>query len=120
MFALAAVWIALGVLITTIIVVVFPDRGVETVVTLLPYTIAFSATLASAVLWIFRKRAANEPGIAGQRLQALAALVIDSISFAILLFALQDFRFAVTGLIIEAGFLYVCWWGYTRIVLAEK
>lgn len=119
MFALLAVWIALGALITTILVVVMPDRQAETVITLLPYTIAFSATLAAGVLWAFRKRPTSESGVAGQRLQAFAALVFNGISFAILLFALQDAQYAVAGLAIEAGFLWICWRGYTRVVAPE-
>ena len=120
MFAILAVWIALGALITTIIVVLLPDQSAETVVTLLPYTIALSATLAAGVLWAFRKRDVDEPGVAGQRTQATAALIMNSLSFAILLFALQDFQYALIGLAVEGGFLWFCWWGYRRVVLQEK
>ena len=119
MFAILAVWIALGALITTIIVVVLPDESAEAVVTLLPYTLACSATLAAGVLWAYRKRDTGEPGVAGQRTQAVAALVMNSLSFAVLLFALQEVQYAVAGLIVEGGFLWICWRGYTRIVLRE-
>ena len=120
MFAIFAVWIALGALITSIVVVLLPDESAETVVTLLPYTIAFSATLAAGVLWAFRNRPQDEPGVAGQRMQSIAALVMNSLSFTILLFALQDFHYAVVGLMVEAGFLWFCWWGYRRFVLYEE
>jgi len=120
MFAIASVWIALGALLTTVVVVVMPDRSAEMVVTLLPYTIAFSATLAAGVLWAFRKRPAAEPGVGGQRAQAVASLLMNSLSFAILLFALNDVGHALLGLVIEFGFLWLCWKGYVRIVLAEK
>jgi hypothetical protein len=123
MFAILAVWTALGALVTTLIVLVLPRQtaiDTETVITLLPYTIALSSTLAAGVLWAFRKRRGDEPGVAGQRLQAVASFVLNSLNFAILLFALQDFQFAVVGLIVEFGFLYVCYWGYTRIVGPEN
>lgn len=122
MFAILAVWTALGALVTTLIVLVAPKMSgfdTEAVVTLLPYTIALSATLAAGVLWAHRKRVGEEAGVAGQRLQAVASLAMNSLNFAILLFALQDFQFAVVGLIVEFGFLGVCYWGYKRLVLGE-
>ncbi len=123
MLAILAVWTALGALVTSIYVIFFrsgPAVDTELVVTLLPYTIAASATLAAAVLWGLRKHRADEEGVVGQRTQAVTALVINSVNFAALLFALQDFQFAVVGLIVEFGFLYVCYWGYTRVVVPEK
>lgn len=123
MFAILAVWTALGALVTTLIVLILPKQDAfdtEAVITLLPYTIALSSTLAAGVLWGLRKRGGGETGVTGQRLQAVASLFINSLNFAILLFALQDFQFAVVGLIVEFGFLYVCYWGYTRIVVPEK
>ncbi len=123
MFAILAVWTALGALVTTIIVLVLPQRqafDTEIVITLLPYTIALSATLAAGVLWALRKRRMEEPGVAGQRLQAVASLVMNSLNFAILLFALQDIEFAIVGLVVEFGFLYVCYWGYTRVLVPDR
>lgn len=119
MFAVLSVWIALGALITTLVVVIRPIEGVEAVVTLLPYTIALSATFAAAVLWALRRRRADEPGVAGQRLQAVAAIALNSLSFATLLFALQKPHHAVLGLVIEAVFLGFCYWAYRRVVLSE-
>jgi len=119
MFAVLSVWIALGALLTTIIVVLRPSVGVESVVTLLPYTIALSATFAAAVLWALRNRRTDEPGVAGQRLQAIAAIMLNSISFAILLFALQKPQHALIGLALEAAFLTFCYWAYRRVILRE-
>lgn len=123
MFAIFAVWTALGALATTIVVLVLPKRqafDTEIVITLLPYTIALSATLSAGVLWALRKRRADEPGVAGQRLQAVASLVLNSLNFAILLFALQDIEFAIVGLMVEFGFLYVCYWCYTRVLVPDR
>lgn len=119
MSALLSVWIALGAFLTTLVLVAFPGRGAEAVVTLLPYTLALSATLAAAALWACRKAPARDPAAAGQRLQAVVAVVLNGISFAILLFALQSPRHAILGLVIEIGFLWVCWFGYRRVVLKE-
>lgn len=123
MIAIFAVWTALGAMVTTLVVLMLPTGNrfdTEAVITLLPYTIAFSATLAAAVLWSHRRSRAEEPGVAGQRMQAIVSLVINSLSFAILLFALQDFQFAVVGLVVEFGFLYVCYWGYTRVLVPDE
>jgi hypothetical protein len=119
MIAVLSVWIALGALVTTIIVVLFAAHGAEAVVTLLPYTLAFSATLAAAVLWSLRHRRPDERGVAGQRLQAVAAIAMNGLSFAILLFALQQPHHALLGLGLEAAFLMFCYWGYRRVVLRE-
>ena len=119
MIAIAAVWTALGALITTIALIAMPDSSAETVVTLLPYTIALSATLAAGVLWALRKRPAAETGVAGQRAQALASLAINSLNFAILLFALNDAEYAILGLFIEFGFLWLCYLGYTRVLVPQ-
>ncbi|MFQ5411442.1 MAG: hypothetical protein ACE5EC_04070 [Phycisphaerae bacterium] len=120
MYAIASVWIALGALITTIALILIPDRSAEQVVTLLPYTLAFSATLAAGVLWAFRKRKDADAAVAGQRLQAIAALLINSLSFAILLFTLLEAKYALAGLVLEYGFLWVCWWLYIRIVAPDE
>ena len=119
MFAIAAVWTALGALITTILLIAIPDSSAEIVITLLPYTIAFSATLAAGVLWALRKRPAAETGVAGQRAQALASLALNSLNFAILLFALNDVKYAVLGLVIEFGFLWLSYLGYTRLIASN-
>ncbi|MCB9853405.1 MAG: hypothetical protein H6819_09950 [Phycisphaerales bacterium] len=119
MFAVLSVWIALGALVTSIVVVLLPDQGAEPVVTLLPYTVALSATLAAGVLWWLRTRPDDEPGVAGQRLQALAALFINSITFAVLLFSLLDPWYALAAMAIEYVFLYVTWLLYTRIIIRK-
>lgn len=119
MTAVLAVWIALGALITTIVVFAYPWTGREAVITLLPYTWALSTTLAAAVLFSLRHRPAAEPGVAGRRLQAWAAILLNSLSFAISLFALQSPGHAFAGLAIEFGFLWICWWSYKRVVLRE-
>lgn len=119
MIAVLSVWIALGALLTSIVLIFFPDGSAESVVTLLPYTITLSATLASAVLWALRSREAAEPGVGGQRLQALAALVINSMTFAIMLFSLLDPLYALAAMAIEYVFLYICWLLYTRIVMRK-
>lgn len=123
MLAILAVWTALGALITTLYVILFhagESLDVEMVITVLPYTIAFSATLAAAVLWGLRKQRHDEEGVAGQRLQATTSIVINSVSFAALLFALQDFQFALAGLVLEYGFLWVVYWSYTRVIVPEE
>jgi len=119
MYAIASVWIALGALITTIALILIPDESAEQVVTLLPYTLAFSATLAAGVLWAFRGRKDADTAVAGQRLQAVVALLINSLSFAILLFTLLEAKYALAGLVLEYGFLWVCWWLYIRIVAPD-
>lgn len=119
MFAVLSVWIALGALVMSIITIFRPDRSADLVVTLLQYTIALSATLAACVLWWLRTREADEPGVSGQRLQAIVALVINSLTFAILLFALLDPLQALLAMVIEYTFLYTCWLLYARIVLQK-
>lgn len=119
MFAVLSVWIALGALVTSVIVIFRPDHGADLVVTLLQYTIALSATLAAGVLWWLRTRPADEPGVAGQRLQALASLLINSLTFAILLFSLLEPVYALTAMVIEYVFLYITWLLYTRIVMRK-
>jgi len=119
MIAVLSVWIALGCLVTALLTVFRPDRGADSVVTLLMYTIAASATLAAGVLWALRKRPADEAGVAGQRLQALVALLINSVTFALVLFSLLSWQNALMALAIEYGFLWICWYGYSRVVLVE-
>lgn len=119
MIAILSVWIALGALITSIVIICWPTAGADAVVTLLPYTIALSATLAAAVLWGLRGRRPDELGVAGQRLQAVASIVLNSISFALLLFALQTPIHALMGLALEAAFLTFCYWAYRRVILRE-
>lgn len=119
MVAVLSVWIALGALLTSIVVVTFPRPGADAVVTLLPYTIALSATLAAAVLWTLRGRPASEAGVSGQRLQAVAAIALNAVTFAVLLFALQSPGHALIGLVLEASFLAFCYWAYRRVVLRE-
>ena len=119
MTAVLAVWMALGAFITTLVVFAYPWTGREAVITLLPYTIALSSTLAASVLWAFRKESMAEPGVAGRRLQAWTAIGLNSLSFAISLFALQAPQYALAGLVIEFGFLWICWWSYKNVVLKE-
>lgn len=119
MFAVLAVWIALGALVTSIIVIFRPDQGADLVVTLLQYTIALSATLAACVLWWLRTRNTDEPGVAGQRQQAVVALLINSLTFAVLLFALLNPLQALLAMVIEYSFLYTCWLLYARFVMRK-
>ena len=119
MYAVLSVWIALGALVTTIAVAVLPKQNAEAVITLLPYTFAFSATLAAGVLWAFRKRRPDEQGVAGQRLQAFTSIAINSVSLAVLLFTMQTPLHAFAALAIEFSFLSICWWSYKRVVLKE-
>ncbi len=120
MAALLSVWIALGAFIVSLAVVFYPSEDRETVVTLLPYTIALSATLAAAVLWAFRRRPAAEPGVAGQRMQAVAAIVINSFTFAVLLVWLHGFVDATLGILLEGGFLCFVYWLYTRLLVPDS
>ena len=119
MFAVLSVWIALGALLTTIVVTLLPREGADAVVTLLPYTYALSCTFAAGVLWALRRRPADEAGVTGQRAQAFTAIGLNGLSFAILLFALQSPLHALAGLVLEISFLSVCWWSYRRVVLQE-
>lgn len=120
MVALLSVWIALGALIVSVAVVFYPSQDRETVVTLLPYTIALSATLAAAVLWALRSRPGAEPGVAGQRVQAIAAIVLNSLTFAVLLVWLHGFVDATLGILLEGGFLCFIYWLYTRMLVPES
>lgn len=119
MFAVAAVWIALGALVTTIYVAVRPSADAEPVVTLMPWTYALSCTFAAGVLWGLRRRAADEPGVAGQRLQAVAAILLTAVAVTILLIAANGVWYGLAGLGIEIGFLAICWWLYTRVIAPE-
>jgi hypothetical protein len=119
MFALLSVWIALGAFVTALVVIIFPGEGADMVVTLLPYTIAASATFAAGVLWANRRKSISEPGVSGQRIQAIASIVLNSATFAVLLFSLQPPQYALLGLVIEGVFLWLCWKGYQRMVLQE-
>ncbi len=119
MLALLSVWIALGAFVTSIIVVFARVGDKEPVVTLLPYTIAFSATLAAGVLWAFRKRDLAEPGAGGRRLQAFAAIAINSLTFAVLLFWLHGIVKGLLGLLLEGVFLCVVYWLYTRVLVPD-
>ncbi len=120
MFAVLSVWIALGALVTTVIVIARPDATADRVVTLLMYTIALSATLAAGVLWALRRRPGDEPGVAGQRLQSVASLGLNSLTFAVILFALLPPGYAVAALTIEYVFLYGCWLLYTRVLMRRS
>lgn len=119
MFALLSVWISLGALVTSIVMVLWrsPDR--ESVVTLLPYTIALSATLAAGVLWGLRRKKKDEPGVAGQRLQAVAAIAFNSLTFAVMLVWLHGVVDGLLGLIVEGVFLCFVYWLYTRILVPD-
>lgn len=116
MIALLSVWIAIGALVTTIVTAATHWGGRETAMMLLPYTYALSATLAAAVLWAYRKRRGQEPGVAGQRTQAVAAIGINTVALAILLVFANGWLYGVAGLAIEIVFLAACYWGYTRVV----
>jgi hypothetical protein len=119
MFALLAVWIAVGALITTGVLVVYQAADWELVLTLLPYTMAFSATLAAGVLWGLRKRPPTDPGVAGQRTQAVAAIAMNAVSFALLLVRLHGIVDGLIGLFVEVAFLALVYWLYTRVLVPE-
>lgn len=119
MAALLAVWIALGAVVTVIVAAATRWGGREAVMTLLPYTIAFAATLAASSLWRLRGRKAGEAGVGGQRSQAWIALALCTTALAALLIWANGWLFGLAGLAIELGFLTVCYWGYTRVVLHE-
>ena len=120
MAALFSVWIALGALIIAVAVAFYHGRDRETVLTLLPYTLAFSCTLAAAVLWGHRKKQADEPGVAGQRLQAVMAIALNSVSFAVLLVWLHGIVNGVLGVLVEGCFLTFVFWLYTRVLVPDK
>ena len=119
MLALFSVWIALGALITSLALVFLRASGKETVATLLPYTVAFSATLAAAVLWGLRKDRSKDSAIAGQRLQSVVSLALNSVTFAVMLVWLHGWIDASLGLAVEFGFLAFVYWLYTRILVRE-
>lgn len=119
MAALLAVWVALGAFITTLVVVFVRVGEKGPVVTLLPYTIAFSATLAAGVLWAYRRRSHAEAGVAGRRMQAVAAIVLNGLTFAVLLFWLHGAVKGVLGLLLECVFLSVVYWLYTRVLVPD-
>lgn len=120
MFALLSVWIALGAFVTSIALVFWKSADREAVATLLPYTIALSATFASGVLWGLRKAPKDEAGVGGQRTQAMAALVINSLTFAVMLVWLHGFFDATLGLLLEGAFLCLIYWLYTRILVPDS
>ena len=120
MASLLSVWIALGALLTSLLVVFTNLAGKETVLTLLPYTMALSATFAAATLWAHRRKPATEKGIAGQRLQSLAAIALNALTFAILLFWLHGLLKGLAGLALEGVFLALIYWLYTRILVPDK
>jgi hypothetical protein len=117
--ALLSVWIALGCLLTSIALVFHRTGPVEGVLTLLPYTMGFSATLAAAVLWSHRRDRPDDPAVAGRRLQAVAAIALNSLSFAILLVLLHGVVDALLGLALEGGFLVFVYWLYTRVLVPD-
>lgn len=119
MIALFSVWIALGALATTIVMAATHWGGRETAMMLLPYTYALSSTLAAGVLWGLRKRGADETGVAGQRIQSMAAITTNTLALAILLVFANGWLYGFAGLAIEIAFLAVCYWGYTRVVRPE-
>ncbi len=120
MLALLSVWIALGALLTSILLVFTRLGDKEPVVTLLPYTIALSATFAAAVLWGFRRqRRGTDPGIDAQRVQAIGAIALNSFTFALLLFWLHGVRDGLAGLAVEGVFLVFVYWLYTRILVPD-
>jgi hypothetical protein len=119
MIALFSVWLALGCLLTSITVAIFRRDNPEAVLTILPYTIALSVTMAAAVLWGHRQFRGDDPQIAGQRLQAVAAIAMNSLSFAILLVVLHGIGDAAKGLGVEGGFLIFVYWLYTRVLVPD-
>ena len=120
MYALLSVWIALGALATAVVLVFYRDASVDIVLTLLPYTVAFSATLAAGVLWGLRRRGTGEPGVAGQRLQAIASIAVNSLTFAVLLNWLHGVVNGLLGLVLEGSFLCFVYWLYTRVLVPDS
>ncbi len=120
MFALLSVWIAFGAFVTSLVMVFWKTEDREAVATLLPYTIALSVTFAAGVLWGHRKRRGEEPGVAGQRVQALASIVLNSLTFAVMLVWLHGLVDATLGLALEGGFLCLVYWMYTRILVPDS
>jgi hypothetical protein len=119
MIALFSVWLALGCLLTSIAVAIFRRENPEAVLTILPYTIALSVTMAAAVLWGHRQYRGDDSQIAGQRLQAVVSIAINSLSFAILLVLMHGIGDAAIGLGVEGGFLLFVYWLYTRVLLPD-
>ena len=119
MAALLSVWVALGALATTLLLVFTRLGSKGSVLILLPYTLAFSVTLAAAVLWATRKKSPSEPGVSGQRVQARAAIILDAMTFAVLLFWLHGIAKGFAGLAVEGAFLGFVYWLYTRILVPE-
>lgn len=117
--ALLSVWIALGCLLTSIFLVIRRGTAGETVLTLLPYTMALSVTLAAAVLWGHRRDKSADAAIAGRRLQAVASIAMNSLTFAILLVWLHGALSAAAGLALEGGFLVFVYWLYTRVLVPD-
>lgn len=120
MIALLSVWIALGTLIVSVAVMFRASQDRETVVILLPYTIALAATMAAGVLWALRRRRSEETGVAAQRLQAAASITLCSLSFAVLLVWLHGFVDATLGLLLEGAFLCFVYWLYTRVLVPDS
>jgi hypothetical protein len=117
--ALLSVWIALGCLLTAVALVFWRGPDLETVLTVLPYTVALSVTLAAAVLWGLRKDASAAAGVAGRRLQAVAAIALNSLTFAILLVLLHGVVDAAIGIVVEFAYLAFVYWFYTRVLVRE-
>lgn len=120
MIALFSAWLALGCLVTAIVVAIFRRENPEAVLTILPYTIALSVTMAAAILWGHRRFRGDDSQIAGQRLQAVASLALNSLSFAIVLVLLHGIGDAAIGIGVEGGFLIFVYWLYTRVLVPEK
>lgn len=119
MLALLSVWIALGCLITAGVLCFWRGPDLEAVLTIMPYTVALSVTLASAVLWGLRKDRSNDAAVAGRRLQAVAAILLNSLTFAILLVLLHGVVDAAIGIVVEFAFLAFVYWFYTRVLVRE-
>ncbi len=117
--ALLSVWIALGCLVTAGVLCFWRGPDLEAVLTIMPYTVALSVTLAAAVLWDLRKDRSGEAAVAGRRLQAVAAILLNSLTFAILLVLLHGVVDAAIGIVVEFAFLAFVYWFYTRVLVRE-
>ena len=49
-------------------------------------------------------------------MQAVAAIAINTIALTVLLIFVNGALYGPLGLAIEIAFLWVCYWGYTRLV----
>ncbi len=84
MLALTSVWIGLASLvIATTMVVYRPAMTDWTVILVLYFGSPGALCFSGLVLWAYRKEASPDPGLAAQRVQAKAAIVLSLLAAAI-------------------------------------